>query len=275
MRTEVISEIGSNHQGDMPLALKMIQVAAEAGADSVKFQKRDINSYSKEWRDQPYNSENSFGKTYGEHRAALDFDGPQFAEIFECAKFHRIGCFATAFDVASVDFLMELGADRLKIASGSLRDLHLISYAVSTGARVYLSTGGGTLEDVDKAADLLPDGSVLMQATSQYPCPFDRLDLRVITLYRNRYPHLRIGASLHDNGIAMAVAAVTLGAETIEKHITLDRTMKGTDQAFSLEPQGLEKMVRDIRRLEVALGDGDKHLYAEEIPAINKMRGLV
>lgn len=269
----VVCEIGHNHQGSIEIAEQMIRAAAQCGADAVKLQKRTNESlYTREFFDQPYNSENAFGDTYGEHRLALEFGWSDYARLQEVAQEVGVILFATAFDKPSVDFCVEMGFPAIKIASGDLTNTPLISHATQSGLPILLSTGGGQLRDVERAVSLVPkEQLVLMQCTAMYPTPFDKLDLLVIGTYKSKYPDVVVGASLHDNGVAMAVAAYTLGARVLEKHMTLRRDMKGTDHAFSLEPQGFAKMVRDLRRLEVALGDGEKRRHPEESLAITKM----
>lgn len=269
----VLAEIGSNHQGSVEIAEKMIRTAAQCGADAVKLQKRTNEAlYTQEFLNRSYESENAFGNTYGTHREFLEFGWSDYTRLQEVAQEVGVILFATAFDKPSVDFCVEMGFPAIKIASGDLTNTPLISHATESGLPIFLSTGGGQLRDVDRAVSLIPkEQLVLMQCTAMYPTPFDKLDLLVIGTYRSKYPDVVVGASLHDNGIAMAVAAYTLGARVLEKHMTLDRTMKGTDHSFSLEPQGFAKMVRDLRRLEVALGDGEKRRHQEELPAITKM----
>ncbi len=271
-RCEVVAEIGTNHQGSLDIALKMIDMCCDAGVDAVKFQKRDNRTlYTKSFYDSPYNSENAFGSTYGEHREALEFDEHGFQAVARAARAKGLRFYCTAFDEPSVDFLVDRVVDAIKIASGSLKDVPLLNKVRDTGLPVYLSTGGGTLVDINRA--LLALGKThpkLLQCTASYPCKPEELDLGVITKYRQMWPYLEIGASLHDNGIWSAVAAYVLGARTIEKHVTLDRTMRGTDQAFSLEPQGLRKLVRDLRRAETALGT-EKRVHDSEIAPILKM----
>lgn len=269
----VISEIGHNHQGDLATAEAMFQMAKEAGCDAVKTQKRDNRVlYTKAFYDSSYNSENAFGRTYGEHREALEFGWKEYVHLKDVAKDLDIDFFATAFDEPSVEFCQKLELPAIKIASGDLTNISLLRKAGKTGLPLYLSTGGGTMQDIERALDAIGHLDVaILQCTASYPCRFEELNLNVIGTYLEAFPGHIIGASLHDNGIASAVAAYAIGARVIEKHVTLDRTMKGTDHAFSLEPQGLAKMVRDIRRMEVAMGDGVKRTYPSEIEPLRKM----
>jgi N-acetylneuraminate synthase/sialic acid synthase len=271
----VIAEIGHNHQGKLETAKEMIRVAKECGADAVKLQKRDNRAlYTKAMYDKPYDNENSYGPTYGLHREALEFGFDEYTELKKYAKELDITFFATAFDFKSADFLEKLGAPAYKIASGDVRSIPLIKYIAQFKKPIVVSTGGATMEDVQRIYDIvMPIHSQIcfLQCTASYPANFEQLDLKVISTYRERFPNIVIGLSAHDNGIAMAVAAYVLGARVIEKHFTLNRAWKGTDHAFSLEPIGLKKMVRDLRRVRVAIGDGVKKVYESEVNPIIKM----
>jgi len=271
----VIAEVGHNHQGRLETAKEMFRTAKECGADAVKLQKRDNRClYTQAMYEKPYDHQNSFGLTYGEHREFLEFDLEQYRELQAYAREIGITMFATAFDFESVDFLGKLEVPAFKVASGDLKNIPLLRYIAGFQKPMIVSTGGGTMEDVNRAYDaVMPINSQLcvLQCTAGYPAAFDELNLRVITSYRERFPNTIIGLSSHDNGIAMAVAAYMLGARVIEKHFTLNHTWKGTDHAFSLEPIGLRKMVRDLRRLRVAMGDGIKRVYPSEVSPITKM----
>ena len=271
----VIAEIGHNHQGDLKTAKDIFRAAAECGVSAVKLQKRDNRSlFTREMFDKPYDNENSFGATYGEHREALEFGKVEYQELLTEAARLKVTFFATAFDFASADFLAELNSPAYKISSGDLKNTPLLKYVARIGKPMIVSTGGGTLEDVQRAYDtVMPINPQLciLQCTAGYPVEFSELDLRVITTYRERFPGVVIGYSGHDNGIAMPLAAYMLGARVIEKHFTLSRSMKGTDHNFSLEPVGMKKMIRDLRRVLVALGDGRKKVYASEAGPLLKM----
>jgi N-acetylneuraminate synthase/sialic acid synthase len=276
----VIAEVGHNHQGSVAKAKEMFDEAKRCGADAVKLQKRDNRSlYTRDFFHKPYENENSFGATYGEHREALEFDRSQYEELIGYAKEIGIGFFATAFDQPSVDFLAELDMPAYKLASADLANTPLLRHVAEIGKPLIISTGASTLDDVLRAYETIkpinPQVAVL-QCTANYPANWDELDLRVIETYRELFPDSVIGLSSHDNGIAMPVAAYVLGARIIEKHFTLNRAMKGTDHVFSLEPQGLRKLVRDLRRVEVALGDGTKNMYpSESEPAMKMAKKLV
>jgi sialic acid synthase len=271
----VIAEIGHNHQGDLEKCRQLFREAKAAGASAVKLQKRDNPTlFTREMYGRPYDHENSFGRTYGEHREFLEFGKDEYVELQRFARELSITFFATAFDIPSADFLARLDMPAYKIASGDLRNIPLIEHVARLGKPIIISTGGGTLDDVRRAYDAvrpLNRQVAILQCTASYPAAFEELDLRVIETYRALFPHVVIGLSAHDSGIAMAVAAYVLGARIIEKHFTLNRAMKGTDHAFSLEPVGLRKTVRDLTRVRVALGDGTKRVYPSEIPGITKM----
>ena len=271
----VIAEIGHNHQGNVELCKQMIKAAFDAGATAVKLQKRsNKNLFTKQYFDRPYNSENSFGATYGEHRENLEFDRDQYLELQAFSAQLGVIFFATAFDFESADFLEDLNVPAYKVASGDLKNIPLITYLATFGKPLFLSTGGGTIEDVDRVVATLDDTGVqycIMQCTAGYPPAWDELNLGVISEFRDRYTSPVIGFSSHDSGIAMATAAYALGARVVEKHFTLNRTLKGTDHAFSLEPQGLRKMIRDLDRLHLAMGDGQKRQFASEKDPLQKM----
>jgi N-acetylneuraminate synthase/sialic acid synthase len=271
----VIAEVGHNHQGDLDTAHRLLEAAAQAGADAVKLQKRDNRElFTGAFFDSPYVGPNSFGETYGAHREHLELDRAQYAELQAHAAELGILFFATAFDVPSAEFLADLDMPAYKIASGDLRNLPLIEHVARIGRPMFISTGGGQMDAVVRAHDTARehnDDVCIMQCTAGYPPAWEELNLSVISTYRERFPSTVIGFSSHDNGIAMATAGYALGARAVEKHFTLDRTMRGTDHAFSLEPAGLRKLVRDLRRVRVAMGDGVKRAFASEEAPITKM----
>jgi N-acetylneuraminate synthase/sialic acid synthase len=271
----VIAEIGHNHQGDVEKAKQLIHAAAECGCNAVKFQKRSNRTlYTREFYEQPYDNEFSFGRTYGEHREALELGHGAYRELQAYARDQGIALFATAFDLESADFLAELDVPAFKLASGDLKNTPLQRHIASFGKPMFLSTGGGTIEDVERAVDTIapinPQLCVL-QCTAAYPAAAEDLNLNVIATLRERFPELVIGLSDHQNGIAMALVAYMLGARVIEKHFTLDHALKGTDHAFSLMPDGMRRLVRDLRRVPAALGDGVKHPLAVERKPLEKM----
>lgn len=274
-RCYVVAEIGHNHQGSVERARELIHAAAECGVDAVKLQKRDNrNLFTRALYDQPYDNEHSFGDTYGEHREALELPPAAWAELQEVASEHGVALFATAFDEASVNFLAELDVPAFKVASGDLRNTPLLRHVAALGQPILLSLGGATLEDADRALDaLLPLNTqvCLLQCTAAYPAEVEELNLRVLEVLRERYPELVIGLSDHHNGIAMSLVAYMLGARVIEKHFTLNHAWKGTDHAFSLMPEGMRKLVRDLHRIPDALGDGVKRPLPSEEKPLQKM----
>ena len=271
----VIAEIGHNHQGDLDKARQLLQRAKECGVHAVKLQKRDNRSlYTKAMYDRPYEHENSFGRTYGEHREALEFGREEYLALQAYARELGLSFFATAFDVASADFLARLDVPAYKIASGDIRNLPLLRHVARLQKPMIISTGGATLADVEQACNaILPLNSRLciLQCTATYPTDPEEMNLRVIETLRDRFPGVVIGLSDHYNGIAMAVVAYMLGARVIEKHFTLNHTWKGTDHALSLEPIGMQKMIRDLHRARIALGDGVKRVLPSEAGAVIKM----
>jgi sialic acid synthase len=271
----VIAEIGHNHQGSLENAKELFAEAARCGADAVKLQKRDNRSlYTRDFFDKPYENENSYGPTYGLHREALEFDRAQYEELKACAAELGVTFFATAFDFQSAELLADLDMPAYKIASGDLTNTPLLRAVAEIGKPMIVSTGGGTLDDVRRAYDCVAEINpqiALLQCTAGYPAEWEQLDLRVIETYRQLFPEAVVGYSGHDNGIAMPLAAYVLGGRIVEKHFTLNRAMKGTDHVFSLEPVGLRKLVRDLKRTRVALGDGLKTPYASEADPIRKM----
>lgn len=271
----VIAEIGHNHQGNVEKCKELFRAAKNAGAHAVKLQKRDNRAlFTREAYDKPYDNPNSFGETYGAHREFLEFGWDEYVELKRFAAELGLDFFSTAFDASSADFLGKLDVPAFKIASGDLKSIPLLQHVAGFGKPMFVSTGGATMEDVRRAYQAItPINSqlCLMQCTAGYPPEWNELSLRVIESFRREFPLAVIGFSSHDNGIAMSVAAYMLGARAIEKHFTLNRAMKGTDHAFSLEPIGLTKMVRDLRRLRVALGDGVKRTYDSEKLPLTKM----
>ena len=271
----VIAEVGHNHQGKLETAKEMFREAKACGVSAVKLQKRDNRSlFTQAAFDRPYENENSFGATYGEHREALEFDRDQYAELQAYAADLRLDFLATAFDITSADMLETLDMPAYKVASADLRNLPLLRHIAGLGKPVIVSTGGGTMEDVQRLYDtVMPINPQLciMQCTCGYPAEFDELNLSVIDTYRQQFPEIVVGYSGHDNGIAMPVVAYVLGARIIEKHFTLNRAMKGTDHVFSLEPVGMRKMTRDLERARLSLGDGRKTVFASEAAPVLKM----
>jgi len=271
----VIAEIGHNHGGDLQVCKKMFAVAKECGVDAVKIQKRDNKTlYTKTFYDSVYNSENAFASTYGSHREALEFGAREYRELKNYADKLGLIFFATPFDFKSVDFLVKLGVPCFKTASGDLTNIPLLEYIATKKKPMIISTGAATMRDVRRAFRAVHEinrNFTLLQCTAVYPVQADQMNLRVIEAYRRSFPHTVIGLSDHYNGIVSGSIAYTLGARVFEKHFTLDRTMKGTDHAFSLEPRGMTKFVRDLHKTRRSLGDGVKRQYPEEESARVKM----
>ncbi len=271
----VIAEIGHNHQGDVQKAKELFRVAKLCGADAVKLQKRPNRTlFTREMYDSAYNSENAFGATYGAHREALELGHDAHEELLAYAKQIGITLFSTPFDIRSADFLEGFGLPAYKIASGDLTNTPLLKHVAAFGKPVIISTGGAGMEDVRRAYETvrpINNQIAILQCTAGYPPAWDELNLRVIETFREEFPDAVIGFSSHDSGIAMAMVGYTLGARIIEKHFTLNRAMKGTDHAFSLEHSGLEKMVRDLKRAHTAMGDGVKRRYVSEEKPLLKM----
>lgn len=271
----IIAEIGHNHQGSLDKARDLFHAAKMAGVHAVKLQKRDNKAlFTKAAYDKPYENENSYGVTYGEHREFLEFGKKEYAELGGLARELGLDFFSTAFDFPSADFLAELNPPAFKIASGDLKTIPLLKYIAKFGKPMILSTGGGDLADIRRAVDaILPINQKLsiLHCTATYPTEPEDMHLRVITTLRAEFPNIVIGLSDHYNGIVMAPVAYVLGARIFEKHFTLNHTWKGTDHAFSLEPVGMHKMVRDLQRTRIGLGNSTKVMLAKEAGAITKM----
>ena len=271
----VIAEIGHNHQGDVDKAKALIHAARECGVDAVKFQKRDNRTlFTRAFYESPCDNENSFGATYGEHREALELGRDEWIELHRYADELELGFIVAAFDPPSADFCAELDISAFKFASGDLLNVPFLRYVATFGKPLLLSTGGGTIEDIDRAVQaILPLNSQLcvLHCTASYPAEVEDLNLLVIATLRERYPELVIGLSDHHNGIAMAPVAYMLGARAFEKHFTLNHAWKGTDHAYSLMPDGMRRFVRDLHRVPAALGDGVKRRLPSEERPLEKM----
>ncbi|MEI6499637.1 MAG: N-acetylneuraminate synthase family protein [Armatimonadota bacterium] len=267
----VIAEIGINHNGDVAVAKKLIDLAEAAGCNAVKFQKRTIDVvYSPEELAKP--RESPFGMTNGDLKRGLEFGRSEYEEIDEYCREEEIAWFASCWDEASVDFVDEFDPPCYKIASASLTDDDLLRHTRSKGKPIILSTGMSTMREVEHAVELLgTEDLIILQATSTYPADYAELDLRVIPELRRRFD-VPVGYSGHETGIATSVAAVALGACVVERHITMERSMWGSDQAASLGPSGIMRLMRDLRLVEASLGSGDKHVFEREKPIIEKLR---
>ncbi|MGC2476950.1 MAG: N-acetylneuraminate synthase family protein [Candidatus Sulfotelmatobacter sp.] len=267
----VIAEIGINHNGDVDLAKRLISVALAAGCDAVKFQKRTVDVvYTQEELAKP--RENPFGPTNGDLKYGLEFEQEEYEEIDAFCKSVKMVWFASPWDEKSVDFLEKFRVPAYKIASASLTDDSLLRHIRNAKKPVILSTGMSTYAEIDHAVDVLgKEDLILMHATSTYPANYGELNLRAIPTMAARYG-VPIGYSGHETGIPTSVCAAALGACSVERHITMDRAMWGSDHAASLEPNGISRLVRDIRLWEQAKGDGIKRVYEREVPIIKKLR---
>lgn len=267
----VVAEIGINHNGSVDLACRLIGVAAAAGCNAVKFQKRTVEVvYTAEELAKP--RESPFGDTNGALKRGLEFGRAQYEEIDAYCKSLNICWFASCWDERSVDFIARFDVPCFKIASACLTDDDLLRYTRAAGKPLILSTGMSTLEEIDHAVEVLGSRDlVLLHACSAYPAYYDELNLHMIPVLRERYG-VPVGYSGHETGIPSSVAAVVLGACCVERHITIDRALWGSDHAASLEPNGITRLVRDIRLVEQALGDGVKRIVEREYPVMQKLR---
>ena len=270
----VIAEVGINHNGSIELTRKLISAAVIAGCDAVKFQKRTVDAvYTPEELAKP--RENPFGPTNGDLKRGLEFGREAYQEIGQYCGTHNISWFASCWDEASVDFMASFNPPCFKIASASLTDDALLRQHRRHNKPLIVSTGMSTIAEIDHAVETLGTNDlILLHTTSTYPSAVEELNLRAIQTLKDRY-RIPVGYSGHEVGLATSVCAVALGACVVERHITLDRAMWGSDQAASIEPQGFTRLVRDIRTLEAALGTGDKVRYASEEPILKKLRRVV
>ncbi|TSC69080.1 MAG: N-acetylneuraminate synthase [Parcubacteria group bacterium Gr01-1014_66] len=294
----IVAEIGINHNGDLNIAKKLIDVAYDAGADAVKFQKRTIPIvYSEQERMRPREippevvvaaiRRKVFGEdvvtrlaksefldtTNGDQKYALELTQNEYAQIDAHCKNIGIQWFASSWDEDSVDFLDTFNPPCYKVASASLTDDSLLRHIRSKNRPIILSTGMSTMEQIHHAVDVLGrDQLVILHCTSTYPSEERELNLSVIQTLQKTFPEVPIGYSGHERGISTSVNAVALGARMVERHLTLDRTMWGSDQAASVEPRGFGLLVRDIRKFEEACGDGIKRVWESELPIIQKLR---
>lgn len=267
----ITAEIGINHNGNINLAKKLIDLAVTTGCDAVKFQKRTVDVvYSKE--ELAKERESVFGKTNGDLKRGLEFGLEQYKEIDKYCKEKGIIWYASCWDKSSVDFIEQFNPPCYKIASASLTDDELLKYTRSKGKPIFLATGMSTLEQIKHAVEVLgEDDLILYHCTSTYPTVNEEINLRVITKLRELYS-CPVGFSGHEKGILPTILSAMLGANAVERHITIDRTLWGSDQAASLEYNGLSRVVRDIRQIKTLLGDGEKRVYSSELPIIEKLR---
>ncbi len=269
----VIAEIGINHNGSLELAKKLIDGAVFAGCDAVKFQKRtpELCVPRSQWdvqRDTPWGR-----LSYIDYRRRMEFDAEQYAAIDRHCRERGILWFASCWDEPSVDFIEQFDPPAYKAASASLTDHGLLRRMRATGKPLILSTGMSEMDEIEAAvAAVGTAGLLLAHSTSSYPCPVEELNLRMIGTLKQRFPHVPVGYSGHEVGLAPTWAAVTMGACFVERHITLDRAMWGSDQTASVEVLGMHQLVRNIRDIERGLGDGVKRVYPSELGALQKLR---
>ncbi len=271
----VVAEIGNNHQGEMVVARDMLHAAAESGVNAVKFQKRDNCALlTREGLNAPYTGPNSFGKSYGAHRAALELTIEEMAELKELAEKLGMVFFASAWDRPSLAQMEEIGVEVLKICSADMVNIPMIRQAGAMGLPVILSTGMSSLEEVDIAVAELKrfhDQIILLHCNSSYPCPEEDIRLPVMQVLRERYGYL-VGYSGHEGGLGPSLASVVMGACVVERHMTLDRTMRGTDHKASLEPEDFSRLVSMIREVERTLTSREKVVTDKEKATADKLR---
>jgi N-acetylneuraminate synthase len=269
----IIAEIGINHNGSIEITKKLIEGAKAAGCNAVKFQKRtpEICVPKDQWnieRDTPWGR-----MTYIDYRYKVEFGKEDYAEIDRYCKQKEIIWFASCWDAEAVDFVEQFDVPIYKTASASLTDIELLLKHKSLNKPTIISTGMSTIEEIISAVNIFENKNLLVaHSTSTYPCPNEELNLKMITTLREKYPDTPIGYSGHETGLAPTWAAAALGANFIERHITLDRAMWGSDQAASVEVDGFHRLVRNIRDIEIALGDGIKKVYPSEMGARSKLR---
>jgi N-acetylneuraminate synthase len=268
----IIAEIGINHNGNIDLAKRLISVAVAAGCDAVKFQKR-TPELCVPISQRTVSRETPWGYiSYMDYRCKVEFGLQEYREIDAYCRTTDITWFTSCWDEPSVDFIEQFAVPCYKIASATLTNDRLLRHIRNTGKPIILSTGMSTLEDIDHAVSILgQEKLVMLHAVSTYPAEYSELNLKAIQTLKERYG-VPIGYSGHETGIASSVAAVALGASAVERHITLDRAMWGSDQAASLEPNGISRLVRDIRLVEKSMGTGEKNILARELPIIARLR---
>jgi N-acetylneuraminate synthase len=269
----IIAEIGINHNGDLHVAKQMIDAAVHAGADAVKFQKRTPEictppEQQKQMRETPWGY-----ITYLEYRCKVEFDEKQYREIDRYCKEKGIAWMVSIWDEPSVRFMERFDTPAYKVPSASLTDHELLKHVRNTGKPMILSTGMSTLQQIHKAVDVIGgDNLAILHCTSTYPCEPEELNLKVVESLRREFPNNPIGYSGHEVGLVPSAVAVALGACVVERHLTLDRAMWGSDQAASVEPGGFERLVKYIRVTEAALGDGVKRVYDSEKASMSRLR---
>jgi N-acetylneuraminate synthase len=269
----IIAEIGINHNGDIKICKQLIDLASMAGCDAVKFQKRDIDSvYAKELLDSP--RESPWGKTQREQKMGLEFNKEEYQEIDKYCKEKNISWFASAWDLKSQNFLRDFDCKYNKIASAMLVNEELLKMVSEEKKHTFISTGLSTMDDIEKAVNIFKDNDCpfeLMHCVSTYPMKDTDANLKTILTLKEKF-NCNVGYSGHEAGLTVSYAAVALGISSLERHITLDRAMYGSDQAASLAPPGVKKIVPEVRKIEKALGDGVKRVLEDEILIAKKLR---
>ncbi len=271
----IIAEVGINHNGDVKIAKKLIDAAVDAGADAVKFQKRTTEEIlTREGLEKPYTSTHAFASTYGEHRNKLEFNEEQYKELKKYSEGKDIQFFASVWDHKSTDFMESLNIDAYKIPSADTVNIPLLEYVAQKNKPILLSTGMNTLEEIEDAVNVVlrhNNKVIIFQCLSLYPSPEDKLNVRFMDVLRDRFAPLPYGYSGHEPDLFPTLTAVARGAQIIERHLTLDKTMKGSDHAGSLEPHELKELVGSIRRTEVILGIPERIMYEELTPLREKL----
>ncbi|XP_071793560.1 N-acetylneuraminate-9-phosphate synthase-like [Asterias amurensis] len=271
----VIAEIGQNHQGDIKIAKQMIKIVKEAGADCAKFQKSELQyKFNKAALARPYKSKNSFGKTYGEHKRFLEFSHDQYQELKDYAKEVGIYFTASGMDEAAMEFLHKLDVPFFKVGSGDTNNLPFLTKSAKKGRPMVVSSGMQSMDTMKKVYQTLKVENVnfcMLQCTSAYPLEPEDVHLRILEEYKKEFPDIPIGYSGHESGQTITLGAVALGAKVIERHITLDKTWKGSDHEASLEPHELKELITKIRFLERALGSRVKEMRQCELACHNKL----
>ena len=273
MSVFIVAEVGINHNGDMDICRKLIDVAVDSGCNAVKFQKRDINQvYTQDFLDSP--RESPWGDTQRAQKEGLEFSEQQYKDIASYCKSKDIDWFASAWDVSSQGFLRHFDLKFNKIASAMIVHHELLQMVAEEGKHTFISTGMSTHEDINAAVDIFRNANCpfeLMHTISTYPMSDEDANLRLIETLRERYK-CNVGYSGHESGLAISYAAAAMGITSLERHITLDRAMYGSDQAASIEPAALKQLVGAVRKIEVAMGDGVKKILDKEKPIAQKLR---
>ncbi|KAI5630488.1 sialic acid synthase [Silurus asotus] len=271
----IIAEIGQNHQGDLEIAKEMIKMAKDCGADCAKFQKSELEyKFNKRALERPYNSKHSWGKTYGEHKRHLEFTHEQYRELQQYAHDLDIYFTASGMDEMAVEFLHQLNVPFFKVGSGDTNNFPYLEKTALKGRPMVVSSGMQSMEIMQRVYQTVKkhnENFCILQCTSAYPLEPEDVNLRVITEYQKAFPDIPIGYSGHEEGISVSVAAVALGAKVIERHVTMDKSLKGSDHSASLDPSELAELVKSIRIVERSLGSGIKRMLPCEVACHDKL----